>query len=423
MKRSFLSRVLPAFVVLAIIAGTAAAQTPAAPPATPPAALPAQRTPTVEGKPPGPEVRYICPGGTDFSALFSRDSDLATLLVAGQPEIELPRQPSGSGFAYGDSYYELRGRGREATLTAAGRSMRCHAAGRPGEPARTYAGPGLTITLLPDGTFRLRQQENAGAPPIFDLGQWTQEVDGGVRLVLRGSIVGRRAFRQADGDRLISDDGTELKEAAIPEMIDGRYQLEGLYRDAQDGGLFAECATGRTYPVAPSGAEPDLERAWVEATPSRDAQLFFQIAGRFIDGGQIEVEHVVNLKRGATCPPPAPRGAALRGTEWRAVEVDGERLTLGDGQRRPTLKLDDDGKFKASTGCNNLGGTYALDPDGLRFIAGPVTLMACPAPADTVERRFIDALGAVKSAQIAATTLDLKDAGGKLRLRLEARGR
>lgn len=419
MKCSFLS-----FAVLAAIAGPATAQTTAAPGAAPPPPSPAaQRPPTAEGKPPGPEVRYICPGGTDFSALFSKDSDLATLMVAGQPDIELPRQPSGSGFAYGDSYYELRGRGREATLTAAGRSMRCHAAGRPGEPARTYAAPGLTITLQPDGTFRLRQQGAGGEPPTFDLGQWTQEVEGGVRLVLRGGTVSRRAFRQADGDRLIADDGAELKETAVPETIDGRYQLEGLYRDAQDGGLFAECATGRTYPVAPSGAEPELERAWVEATPSRDAQLFFQIVGRFIDGGQIEVERVVNLKRNAACPPQALRGAALRGTEWRAVEVDGERLVSGEGQRRPTLKLDDDEKFEASTGCNGLTGAYTLDPDGLRFIAGPITLMACPAPADAVERRFIDALGAVRSAQISATTLDLKDASGKLRLRLEARGR
>ena len=175
--------------------------------------------------------------------------------------------------------------------------------------------------------------------------------------------------------------------------------------------------------MASGGAEPDLERAWVQAAPSRDAQLFFQILGRFADHGEIEVERVLNLKPNTTCPPPPPRSAALRGTEWRVVEIDGNRLAFGDGQRRPTLTLDDDGKFAASTGCNSLGGDYALDPNGLRFIAGPMTLAACQAPSDSVERSFIDALGAAKSAQIAATTLDLKDASGKLRLRLEARGR
>jgi heat shock protein HslJ/membrane-bound inhibitor of C-type lysozyme len=408
--------------LLFAVAGVAMAQSPSSAPSSAPSTPPSAAS-REEGQPPGPEVRYVCPGATDFSAHFSKDGDLATLMVAGHPEIELPRQRSGSGFAYGDSYYELRGRGREATLTAAGRSMRCHAAGRPGDPPRTFAGAGLIVTLLPDGTFRLRESRDGAGEPLFDLGQWTQEVDGGVRLVLRGSLVARRAFRQADGGRLIAENGTELVQTAAADKIDGRFRLEGLYRDAQDGGLFAECFTGRTFPVAPGGAEPDLERAWMEAAPSRDAQLFFQVLGRFTDDGHIEVERVLNLKPNATCPPPAPRSAALRGTEWRALEIDGERLAFGDGRRRPMLTLNDDGKFTASTGCNSMGGDYTLDPNGLRFIAGPMTLAACPPPSDAVERRFIDALTAVKSAQLAAITLDLKDASGKLRLRLEARGR
>lgn len=405
--------------LLSAVAGMAMAQTASTPPSTGPSTASRE-----EGQPPGPEVRYVCPGGTDFSAHFSTDGDLATLMVAGQPEIELPRRRSGSGFAYGDSYYELRGRGREATLTAAGRSMRCHAAGRPGDQPRTFAGAGLTVTLLPDGTFRLRESRDGTGAPVLDLGRWTQEVDGGVRLVLRGSLTARRAFRQADGGRLIAENGTELMQTTPVDKIDGRFRLEGLYRDAQDGGLFAECFTGRTYPVAPGGAEPDLERAWMEAAPSRDAQLFFQILGRFNDDGQVEVDRVFNLKPNATCPPPASRSAALRGTEWRAVEIDGERLAFGDGLRRPTLTLNDDGKFTASTGCNSVGGDYTLDPNGLRFIAGPMTMRACAEPSsNAIERRFIDALAAVTSAQIAAITLDLKDASGKLRLRLEARGR
>ncbi|MDP1841755.1 MAG: META domain-containing protein [Reyranella sp.] len=422
MKRFALLPVL-ALTLLTAAAGAAMAQMPSSmPPSSAPSSTPpaAQRE---EGQPPGPEVRYVCPGATDFSAIFSKDGDLATLTVPGQPEIELPRQRSGSGFAYGDSYYELRGRGREATLTAAGRAMRCHAAGRPGDPPRTFAGPGLVVTLFPDGTFRLRETRDDSNVPTLDLGQWTQEVDGGVRLILRGGLVARRAFREANGNRLIADSGTELVQTAAADKIDGRFRLEGLYRDAQDGGLFTECFTGRTYGVASSGAEPDLEHAWVQAAPSRDAQLFFQILGRFADDGETEVERVLNLKPNATCPPQAPRSAALRGTEWRVLEIDGNRLAFGDGLRRPTLTLDDDGKFTASTGCNSLGGHYTLDPDGLRFIAGPMTLAACQAPSDAVERHFIDALGAANSAQIAATTLDLKDASGKHRLRLEARGR
>src|SRR5215831_12860577 len=154
----------PAFLLLLTVVGGAQAQT-------------ASTRDPAEAQPPALDVMYVCPGGTDFSAAFSKDGELATLSVPGQPEIELTRQRSGSGFAYGDSYYELRGRGREATLTASGRSMRCHALGSPGEPPRTYGGGGLTVTLLPDGTFRLRSSKAAG-DPVLDLGQWSQEVDG-----------------------------------------------------------------------------------------------------------------------------------------------------------------------------------------------------------------------------------------------------
>ena len=87
------------------------------------------------------------------------------------------------------------------------------------------------------------------------------------------------------------------------------------------------------------------------------------------------------------------------------------------------MRLDDLGKFTASTGCNTLEGEYVLDPAGLRFTPGPMTLMAC-APAETaLEKSFVAALGAVRTAQVSGTTLDLNDETGKRRMRLEARGR
>src|ERR1700722_9167281 len=126
------------FFLVLLAAGAAAAQTatPGPQPVPPSSPSPPTASSSPDAQPPGLEVMYACPGGTDFAAVFSKDGDLATLNVPGQPEIELSRQQAGSGFAYGDSYYELHGRGREATLTAGGPSMRCPAGGRPGEPPR-----------------------------------------------------------------------------------------------------------------------------------------------------------------------------------------------------------------------------------------------------------------------------------------------
>ncbi|WP_422002934.1 META domain-containing protein [Reyranella sp.] len=396
--------------LIAVSAVAAGAQTPPAaePPATP------------QSKPPGPEVMYACPGGSDFTATFSADGSLATLLVPGQPEIELSRLRSGAGFAYGDSYYELRGRGREATLTAAGRSLRCHAVGRPGQPTRTYQGDGLTLTLFPDGVFRLRERK-PNESPVLDLGQWSQEVEGGARLVLRGGMA-RRAYREADGDRLIAGDGATLTRASTVDPVGDRFELAGLYRDTQNGGLFTECVTGRTYAVAPTGAEPDLERAWTEATPSKEAQLYVEILGRF-SPGEVAAERFIALKAGASCPPQPPRSAALRDTEWRAADIDGQRPTFDDWRLRPKLTLDEQGGYTGATGCNVIEGRYQLDSDGIRFLAPTTTLAACPPALAASERRFLDALAAVRQAQIAGTVLDLLDESGKRRLRLDAHGR
>jgi len=395
------------------------------------AAIPAAAQVSSSDQPPRPapmptpqgDVMYSCPGGMDFASSFSSDGELATLRMPGQPDIELSRVPSGSGFAYSDSYYELRGRGREVTLTAAGRSMRCHAAGRPGEPPRTYEGGGLTVTLFPDGTFRLREKRDGSAEPLLELGEWAQEVEGGVRLVLRGGAGSRRSFREIGVDKLIADNGTELLPTATADPIDGRFRLSGMYRDAQDGGLFAPCLVGRIYGVAPGGAEPDLEKAWVEATPSREASLYVEIIGGFDGNNSVTVDRFLSLKRDGVCPALASRGSALRDTEWRLVELDGERPTFDDWRRRPLMRLDDLGKFTASTGCNTLGGDYVLDPVGLRFTPGPMTMMACPPAEMAIEKRFVAALDAIRTAQISGTTLDLIDGTGKRRMRLEARGR
>ncbi len=377
--------------------------------------------PAVPAQPPGPQVMYSCPGGADFAAAFSNDGELATLTVPGQPEVELSRQASGSGFAYTDSYYELRGRGREATLTAGGRSMRCHAVGRPGEPPRTYAGDGLIVTLFPDGLFRLRDTRTS-TTPSFDLGQWAQEVDGGVRLVLRGGRTSKRTFSEVGNDRLVDENGTELERQVTSDPIDGLFRLLGQYRDTNNGSVFTECITGRSYEMAQSPVETELERTWTEVTPSRQAQILVELYARF-GKGEILAERLVSMKREGTCPPPPPRSASLRDTEWRLVEIDNDKPSYDDWRQRPRLRLEDDGRYAGSAGCNTLAGTYQLDAAGLRFLPGATTQMACAPEVAAAEQRFLSVLSEIRQAQVSGITLDLLDGTGKRRLRFEARGR
>ena len=139
--------------------------------------------------------------------------------------------------------------------------------------------------------------------------------------------------------------------------------------------------------------------------------------------GEVRAEQFLSLKRDGGGPPLAPRSSALRGTEWRVIEIDGGRPIYDERRQPPRLRLDDNGKFSGTTGCNSMSGSYQLDPDGLRFEPAATTLMGCPAALADTEKHFLDALSAIRQAQLAGTTLDLLDATSKRRLRLEARGR
>lgn len=133
---------------------------------------------------------------------------------------------------------------------------------------------------------------------------------------------------------------------------------------------------------------------------------------------------MIALDANGTCPPLAARGSALRDTEWRVVEIDGDRPTFASRRQQPTLRLDSLGKYTATTGCNTVAGTYRLDPEGLSFVAEATPPVAqCPVDVGAIERRFLDALAGVRQAQLSGTTLDLMDQTNKRRLRLEARGR
>ena len=123
------------------------------------------------------------------------------------------------------------------------------------------------------------------------------------------------------------------------------------------------------------------------------------------------------------CLSPAAAGpeAALMGTYWRAVEISGSPVAPQPKEREAHLVLAAEGKrVSGSTGCNRFTGTFTRTGDSFRFSPLATTKMACPPPLDTQERAFLEALHATASVHLAGNTLELKDASGKVRMRLEA---
>jgi len=123
----------------------------------------------------------------------------------------------------------------------------------------------------------------------------------------------------------------------------------------------------------------------------------------------------------ARIPVTAGPDAALLGTYWRAVAIDGNPVAPQPKPREAHLVFAAEGnRVSGSTGCNRVVGTFQQTAEALRFSKMASTKMACPPALDAQERAFLEALNATAAAQISGKTLELKDASGKVRLRLEA---
>lgn len=118
---------------------------------------------------------------------------------------------------------------------------------------------------------------------------------------------------------------------------------------------------------------------------------------------------------------PVQADCGLVGTYWRAVEIDGNPVAVESGKREPHLVFSAENRVSGSTGCNRLTGSFEQDANGFRFKPMAITKMACPPPLHALEMSFLGALKATTAMHISGKTLELKDAAGKIRMRLEAR--
>jgi heat shock protein HslJ len=120
---------------------------------------------------------------------------------------------------------------------------------------------------------------------------------------------------------------------------------------------------------------------------------------------------------------PAAAGpeAALTGTYWRALAIDGSPAAPLPKKREAHMMFSAVGRrVSGSTGCNRFTGTFTQNGDSLSFSPLAITKMACPPPLDAQEQAFLAALQASTAMHLAGNTLELKDAAGKVRMRLEA---
>jgi heat shock protein HslJ len=88
----------------------------------------------------------------------------------------------------------------------------------------------------------------------------------------------------------------------------------------------------------------------------------------------------------------------LLGPEWVVESIDGNPVTAGS---RVTIAFLDEGRVAGLASCNRYLASYELTGEGLSMDGGASTMMACAPALMEQERRFLDALGAVRRFEIA----------------------
>ena len=106
--------------------------------------------------------------------------------------------------------------------------------------------------------------------------------------------------------------------------------------------------------------------------------------------------------------------AAFSGTPWKLVSgVEGI-------ESAPPSATFENGVVGGSTGCNHFSAPFTIDGDSMEIGMIAATQMACPPPADAVERAYLDALGQVAGWRLDGEALVLVNGGGDELLRYEA---
>jgi heat shock protein HslJ len=110
---------------------------------------------------------------------------------------------------------------------------------------------------------------------------------------------------------------------------------------------------------------------------------------------------------------PAAHAPPFAGVPW----VLSSGLDVEGWERTAPSAVFEDGTLGGSTGCNRYTSTYTVDGEALTLGAIASTQMACPPPADEVERAYVDALQQVAQWRMDDAELVLLDDGAAELLR------
>lgn len=294
----------------------------------------------------------------------------------------------------------------------------------------------LTLTLFPDGTFRLRDRyAGSGREDSFhDLGQWTVRFGDSHRLLLHGGSEPLRQLRLLpDGGLLLLDaDGRDirsirdyvLRRQPATDLLPGPMRMLGLYSRQGRDAWFRECLSGEGLRLTGPAAD---DAAREHAAHHAGREVLAGLSGRRDKAGELVVTGFDRFWPGEGCARGAMApGRPLLGTSWRLVALDGRPAVNDLMAHMPVFRLrPQDARLAGSTGCNRVQAGYVLQP-GADAAAGRLRLgrpvvgrSRCAPQAMVLEQQLLSALARVSDYRVVGASLILSADTGEL-LRLQA---
>ena len=253
-----------------------------------------------------------------------------------------------------------------------------------------------TVTLLPDGTYRMRTVSPDASVPVVSHGRFeVARVE--ALLTLWGGRSGpqRFAIRDTNTWRALGGPGSERtvgpmmewRRSAAVDPIPDAASLTGAFVYFADAAIFTECASGKQYPVAMEGAYAELEQQYGASPAAGGSPAVVRVRARIGDAPAAEgegrmtaliVEQVERVGMDGDCGALATR-RAVDDREFALVELDGAAVDPTSVRGAPTLRISvTESRVAGSDGCNRFSGRGVLR--GVELVAvGPLagTQMMC----------------------------------------------
>ncbi len=295
-------------------------------------------------------------------------------------------------------------------------------------PCADCPGIRMTLNLLTDGTFLLRQEYLERKSVFVEVGRWAIEWG---KLTLLGSgerpdyfrVLNPQTIRKLDGEgrEIKTQQNYDLKRETVFSLIRDPARLSGTVISMAGAASITLCPTGQTLPVVGEGDFPSLEKEYGAKRPAPNAPLLVTVGGHFVErpggegGGTQRVFVVDQFEKalpGEACPPlkEFQTRRSMRtpeGDTWTLVSLRGRTVSAGPQGMAPYLRFDvGSHRLTGHTGCNRLSGRYEMKGDSVTLSHFVVTRRACKDGGD-VETRLLTLLPDVTGWSLSGDRLTL----------------